>query len=60
MIHKSVYTVQQVAKILQVSDKTMYAIVRDKDIESVTVRGQIRITETALQAYLKGENKNER
>lgn len=60
MIQKSVYTVQQVAEILQISTKTMYAIIKSKDIDSITVRGQIRITNTALQAYLQGENKNER
>lgn len=60
MFQNSVYTVQQVAAILQVSTKTMYAIVKSKDIESITVRGQIRITEAALQAYLQGEIKNER
>ena len=60
MTSKYVYTVQQVAEILQISTKTMYAIVKNKDIDSVTVRGQIRITDTALQAYLQGETKNER
>lgn len=60
MFQKSVYTVQQVAAILQVSTKTMYAIVKSKDIDSITVRGQIRITDAALQTYLQGEIKNER
>lgn len=60
MFQKSVYTVQQVAAILQVSTKTMYAIIKSKDIDSIAVRGQIRITNAALQAYLQGEAKNER
>ena len=59
MIQNSVYTVQQVAEMLQISTKTMYAIVKSKDIDSITVRGQIRITNTALQAYLQGDTKNE-
>lgn len=48
------YTVQQVAEILQISIKTMYAIVKAKDIDSVIVRGQIRITSDALDRYLNG------
>ncbi len=60
MISSSVYTIQQVAEILQISTKTMYAIVKSKDIESINVRGQIRITNAALQAYLQGETKNEK
>lgn len=50
----SVYTIQQVAALLQISTKTMHAIVRAKDIESITVRGQIRITSVALKKYLEG------
>lgn len=60
MISKSVYTVQQVAEILQISTKTMYAIVNSKDIDSINVRGQIRITNTALQVYLQGASRNEK
>lgn len=60
MISKSVYTVQQVAEILQISTKTMYAIVKSKDIDSINVRGQIRITNTALQVYLQGASRNEK
>lgn len=54
MSGKTVYTVQQVAEILQISTKTMYAIVKAKDIDSVIVRGQIRITSDALDRYLNG------
>lgn len=57
MYYMTVYTVQQVAEILQVSTKTMYAIVKSKDIDSITVRGQIRIISVALQAYLQGASK---
>ena len=54
MSGKTVYTVQQVAEILQISTKTMYKIVTAKDIDSVIVRGQIRITSDALDRYLNG------
>lgn len=54
MSEKTVYTVQQVAEILQISTKTMYKIVTAKDIDSVIVRGQIRITSDALDRYLNG------
>lgn len=56
MAENIVYTVQQVAVILQISKKTMYLIIKSKDIETVKVRGQIRITSTALQAYLRGDS----
>ena len=54
MFGRTVYTVQQVAEILQISTKTMYKIVTAKDIDSVIVRGQIRITSDALDRYLNG------
>lgn len=55
MTERTVYTVRQVAEMLQISEKTMYAIVRAKQIDCVYVRGQIRITEEALDRYLHGE-----
>lgn len=59
MIPPTVYTVRQAAQILQISTKTMYAIVKDKDIDSISVRGQIRITSTALEQYLIGGTMHE-
>lgn len=51
---KCVYTVYDVAEILQVSAKTVYRIIQAGDIRVIWVRGQIRITEEALNAYLQG------
>lgn len=51
---KYVFTVQEVAKILHVSDKTVYRIVKSGDIHVTWVRGQIRITSASLEAYLQG------
>lgn len=49
-----VYTVHEVAKILHVSDKTVYRIIKSGDINVKWVRGQIRITSASLEAYLQG------
>ena len=49
-----VYSVKQVAEILQVSSKTVYQIIKDGDIDKIQVRGQIRITSTALEDYIRG------
>lgn len=54
MTERYVYSVKQVAGFLGISTKTMYQIVKDGQIEALWVRGQIRITSTALQRYLDG------
>ena len=51
---KCVYTVHEIAKILHVSDKTVYRIVKSGDIHATRVRNQIRITSASLEAYLQG------
>ena len=56
MIERTVYTVRQVAEMLEISEKTMYAIVRARQINCIYVRGQIRITAEALNRYLGGDN----
>ena len=55
-----VYTVKQVADILHISQKTMYQIVRDRQIAVIWVRGQIRITSTALEDYIRGGKNGEK
>lgn len=55
-MQKHVYTVCDIAEILQVSPKTVYRMVKSGDIGALWVRGQIRITAESLEAYLKGEN----
>ena len=54
MATNSVYTVEEVASILRVSTKTVYRVVKSGDISAIRVRGQIRITSTALNNYLGG------
>ena len=49
-----IYTVQDIAQILQVCTKTVYQIIRDGDLDVVRVRGQIRVTSTALKKYTEG------
>lgn len=57
MTLKYVYTVTEVADILQVSTKTVYKMIHSGEIPALRVRGQIRITHTALQNYLDGGSK---
>lgn len=54
MDNDSVYTVREVASILKVSEKTVYSLIRDQELSCIWVRGQIRITSTQLNGYLKG------
>ncbi len=54
-----VYTTREIATILRVSNKTVYKIIHDGDLEAIWVRGQIRITSQALQRYIGGPNGKE-
>ncbi|WP_456437209.1 helix-turn-helix domain-containing protein [Desulfurobacterium sp.] len=49
-------TFHQVAKILQVSERTMYRLIRSAQIEAVKVRGVWRIPKAALIEYLQERN----
>ena len=49
-----VYTVRETAEILKVSEKTVYKMIRSNELTCIWVRGQIRITRTALDNFLQG------
>jgi len=49
-----VYTIAEIARILKISEKTAYKLIRDQELPYIRVRGQIRITATALDFYLQG------
>lgn len=54
-----VYTVQDVADLLQVSTKTIYNMIRDGELDAIRVRGQIRVASCALDTYIsKGGSPN--
>lgn len=53
-VDQCVYTVKEVAGKLKVSEKTVYTMVRDCEMECIHVRGQIRITAEQLDSYLGG------
>ena len=55
-----VYTVHEVAEILRISCKTVYKLLKEGELKSVKVRGQIRITSEQLRDYLKGDEIHER
>jgi len=48
----SVYTVSEVAKILKVSEKTVYREVKEGNLKAVKVRGSIRVSESYLKDYM--------
>lgn len=50
---EKLYTIEQIAEILQVGDSTVRRMIADREIEAIKVGRQWRITETALQDYLK-------
>lgn len=54
-----VYTVAEIARILKISEKTVYRLIRDQELPYIRVRGQIRITAIALDCYLQGGIRNE-
>ncbi len=54
MTEARVYTVQEIATILKVSEKTAYKIIHAGELEVIWVRGQIRITSHALETFLQG------
>lgn len=58
-MYQGVYTVKDIAKILRVSEKTVYALVQDNEIKCIRVRGQIRITTEQLDCYLRGGTNND-
>lgn len=51
-----VYTVKDVAGKLKVSEKTVYSLIHEQQLECIWVRGQIRITSEHLSKYLEEGN----
>jgi len=51
-----IYTIKEVADILRVDYMTIYRMVKDYEIKAVKVRGQWRITEDALNEYMKSHS----
>lgn len=49
-------TVVDVAQMLRVCTKTVYRIIRDGNLKVIRVRGQIRITSSALKEFMEREN----
>jgi excisionase family DNA binding protein len=46
------FTPKQVAQILNVSRSQVYVLIKDGELESVTIRGCRRISENQLVAYI--------
>lgn len=49
-----VYTVEQVAKILQVSEATVRKLIKNGELEAFMVGNQYRVTKEALDRYMHG------
>ena len=50
------YTVEQVAELLQVSTKTVRTLIKDKKLKAVRVGVQIRIRKEDLDSYLERQS----
>lgn len=48
-----IYTVHDIAKMLKVSEKTVYRLVKDGEINVIRIYGSIRIPRIALEDYLR-------
>jgi excisionase family DNA binding protein len=54
MSSESVYTIQEIASILKISEKTVYRLVKNGELPILRVRRRIRITSKALEQFLEG------
>lgn len=52
---KSLLTVQETAKVLGVSEQTVYRLIRSKEIPAVKVRFRFKIKATDLEKYINRE-----
>lgn len=50
-----VYTVEQVAEILQVSEQTVRKLIKDKQLKAFRVGSQIRVRKEDLDRYMSGQ-----
>lgn len=54
-VRDMVYTVEQVAEILQVSVQTVRKLIREKKLKSFRVGTQIRVRKEDLDLYMSGQ-----
>ncbi|ACB54900.1 helix-turn-helix domain-containing protein [Bacillus wiedmannii] len=50
------YTVKEFAEMAKISEKTVTRYIKTGDLEAVKFGGQWRITETAVQSYIKNNS----
>jgi len=50
------YTLEQVAEILQVSTRTVRTLIKEKKLKAVRVGAQIRIRKEDLDSYLESQS----
>lgn len=50
------YTVKEFAEMVKISEKTVTRYIKTGDLEAVKFGGQWRITETAVQSYIKNNS----
>lgn len=51
-MQQTVYTIEEVAKILRVSEATIRRLVRNGELEGFYVGSQLRVTADALDRYM--------
>lgn len=52
---QKIYTVRELMLILRLSEPTVLKLIKDKKIRKLNTDGAIRVTENALNTYLKGK-----
>ncbi len=46
--HKQYYSLQTVAKMFEISEKTLRRVIRDRGIELIRIGGSVRLSESAI------------
>lgn len=58
MSNTTIYTIEDVAKILQVSEATVRKLIREKLLTAFRVGPQLRITQEALDGYIRSQSQS--
>ena len=60
MTEEIIHTVKDVAKILQVDPRTIRKMIADGEIEAFRVRGEYRIRQSALDAFIEEQGRKKK
>lgn len=54
-----VLTVQELSRILKISEKTCYRLIKDRKIRAIWVRGAIRISLDEVERYIRNQEESD-